>query len=339
MVKNKVIVSVIIPCLNEEKYITKCLDSVIHSDYPFSQMEIFVIDGMSSDKTRELIQTYTDQYKNIKLVLNPQKTAPAAMNLGIKSSQGEYIIRLDAHAVYPVDYISKLIYWHKKLNAQNVGGIWNIEALNKNKKSLSICTILTDKFGVGNALFRIGTQDVTEVDTVPFGCYRRSTFEEYGYYNEKLVRNQDIELNKRIKQGGGTIFLIPEIISTYYARETFAALAKNNYANGFWNILTVYYTKNFKSLSLRHFIPLIFILSLIIPAGLSFISLYLLLISCCSLLVYLIVILVRSVSLYYKNRKTGILMLLTSFVVLHFSYGFGSLSGIAAFVKRKYTGE
>ena len=193
-------ISIIIPILNEEKYIARCLDSIIESNFDKNKMEVLLVDGGSVDKTIEIIQTYQKRYHFFKLLHNPKKIVPIAMNLGIKEAKGEYIIRLDAHSNYPKDYFSKLIYWHKKLNADNVGGIWITDVVNKNIVSNAIKNVLSDKFGVGGSDFRNGVDKIKEVDTVPFGCYKKEIFDKIGYYDERLARNQDIELNKRLKK-------------------------------------------------------------------------------------------------------------------------------------------
>ncbi len=264
-------ISIIIPILNEEKYISKCLDSIVKSDFDKNEMEVLLVDGGSDDKTVKIIKKYQAKYPFFKFLHNPKKIVPVAMNIGIKNAKGEYIIRLDAHASYPQNYFSKLIKYHKELNADNVGGIIITEIKNKNSTSNAIKNVLSDRFGVGSD-FRSGVSEIKEVDTVPFGCYKKEIFDKVGYYDERLVRNQDIELNKRLKRNGGKIYLVPEISCTYYAREDIKALAKNNFNNGKWNILTAYYTKNLDSLSLRHFIPLIFVLLFFSTFLLSFIN-------------------------------------------------------------------
>lgn len=323
-------IAIIIPILNEEKYLETCLDSILLSDYPRENMEIVLVDGMSSDGTRSIISAYQEKYDFIQLIDNPKKIIPVAMNLGIEASQGEYIIRLDAHASYPKDYFSKLIAWHKKLDAQNVGAVIRTEVKNKNKKSRSIKEVLSHKFGVGNSEFRIGIKEVKEVDTVPFGCYKKEVFFKYGYYDERLIRNQDIELNKRIINGGGKIYLLPDIECIYYARENFRDLAKNNYSNGYWNILTSYYTKTLTSLSLRHFIPLIFVLSLLIPLISSLFFTKSIGLALFSFISYLIFAIIISFKLMKKNNH--FFYLIGGFLTLHFSYGIGSLVGIFSII-------
>ncbi len=330
-------ISILLPILNEEKYIRVCLDSILLSDYPHNEMELFVIDGMSTDNTRRIVSEYSKRYSFIHLLDNIHKTVPYAMNLGIKHAKGEYIIRLDAHSKYPKDYFTKLVMWSKRLKADNIGGVWQTEVLNKNPTSIAIKKVLSSKFGVGNAHFRTGVQTVLEADTVPFGCYRQEVFKTYGLYDERLTRNQDIELNKRIKHGGGKIYLVPDIHCTYYARETYSALAKNNYANGLWNILTTYYTKNIDALSIRHFIPLLFILSLTLPMVLSLFDYRLIWITVASSLSHFT--LITLVSWRLKDNGTDLLEIIKAFYTLHFSYGLGSLSGLAIVLLRILKGK
>ena len=326
-------VTIIIPCRNEEKYIGKCIDSILQQDYPKEDFDVFIVDGESTDRTKDIVQEYCTKEKNIHILDNPEKTAPFAMNIGIENSKGDIIIRMDAHAWYSPKYVSTLVHYLKTTNADNIGCVWITDVLNKTAKTLSIKEVLASPFGVGNSSFRTGTDKIMEADTVPFGCYRREIFEKAGYYNTKLTRNQDIELNKRIKANGGKIYLIPDALCTYYARETFGAIAQNNYRNGLWNILTVKITKNFSSLSLRHFIPLIFLLSLILPSAFAALWWPLCLISALSLTCYLLALCIISLKLAI-TKKLNFFYLCWTFIVLHFSYATGSLVGIFKHVKK-----
>lgn len=330
-------ISIIIPCLNEEKYIANCIESIISSDIDYSRSEIIFVDGGSSDKTVMIIDEYIKKYPIIKLLSNPKRYTPISMNMGIKSSVGDYIFILSAHAKYESNYFKRLTYHCKEINASCVGGVLVTDTKNSNRKSNSIKEILTHKFGVGDASFRTGVDEITKVDTVAFGCYAKETFEKYGYFDERLIRNQDIELNKRIIHGGGEIYLIPEIKATYYARDNFKDLSKNNFENGKWNILTAYYTKTLNSLSLRHFIPLIFVLSLLIPLLLSFIDINFLWIAVLSLSSYLALVIMLSLKL--RDESRSFYYLVSSFLTLHLSYGFGSLIGIFSVIKRVIKGK
>lgn len=327
--------TVICPIYNEEKYIAQFLDSLMKQDYPKDDLEILLVDGMSKDRTREIVVEYIVQYPFIRLIDNPDKIVPCAMNRGIEAAGGDIIMRLDAHASYQPDYFSVLVNGLKRLHADNVGTVCKTDVLNKTPKTLAIREVLGNKFGVGNSTFRTGIDREQEVETVPFGCWPREVFEKYGKYDVRLVRNQDIELNKRIIRGGGKIFILPDTFCTYLARETWKALAKNNYGNGKWNILTVYYTKKISSLSLRHFIPLLFLLSLIVPLLLAFIWWPFALVSVASLIAYTGLLSVVSLKLSVQ-KHLNFFYLLTTFFVLHLSYGCGSLMGILSllFTKR-----
>lgn len=330
--------SVICPIYNEEKYIVPFLDSVLQQDFSHDDMEVLLVDGMSRDRTRQVISQYIAKYSFLRLLDNPERTAPCAMNVGIKEANGDVIIRLDAHALYPSNYFSTLVTRLYQLNADNIGCVLNTDVLNKTPKTLAIREVLSNRFGVGNSSFRTGVSSACEVDTVPFGCWRCEVFQKYGLYDKRLVRNQDIELNKRIKRGGGHIFIIPEISCTYLARETFKALAKNNYGNGKWNILTVYYTKYFSSLSLRHFIPLAFVLSLLLPVLLMPLNVWIGSLALMSLCAYLIAL--GGVSLaIWKEKRLNFFYLLMSFLTLHLSYGWGSLMGIFKVIGMKIRGK
>jgi glycosyltransferase involved in cell wall biosynthesis len=320
-------ISVICPTYNEEKYIAQCIDSLLQQDYPLNQLEILFVDGMSTDRTREIIKQYIARYPFIRLLDNPDRVVPHAMNIGIEHALGSIILRIDAHSFFPTNYFVTLADNLIRLNADNVGVACKTDVLNKTPKTLAIREVLSNPLGVGNSLFRIGIDKITEVDTVPFGCYKKEVFQKYGLYNEKLVRNQDIELNKRIKRGGGKILLIPDTYCIYYARETFRALMKNNYQNGKWNILTVYYTGMFESLSIRHFVPVMFVLSLLLPLIFSFFYFPAGLFALLSALIYLILIFTISIKTALA-KKLSIPCLVAAFILLHLSYGAGSLKGL-----------
>lgn len=321
-------ISIICPILNEEHFIETCIESILAQDYPAENMELLLVDGMSTDNTRRLADRYCREHKNIHLLDNPRQIVPCAMNIGIREAKGNIIVRIDAHSSFPKNYISTLVNNMNTLaDAWNVGAVCRTLPRTDSDKARAIVAVLSNRFGIGNSAFRIGTKQVIQTDTVPFGCYRREVFDKVGLYNERLVRNQDIELNKRIKQHGGKIYLIPDTYCTYYARSSYRELAHNNFQNGKWNILTLYYTKNTSSLSLRHFIPLLFVLSLVIPLPAMLIWAPLGLIAAFSLLIYLLLTITVSI-IIAKKQGINVGYIWLSFIVLHISYGIGSLCGI-----------
>lgn len=320
--------SVICPIYNEERYIAGCIESILAQDFPKAELEVLFVDGMSTDHTRKIVDTYIKRYPFIRLIDNPERIVPYAMNRGIAASKGDVVMRLDAHATYESNYFSCLVAALKRLGADNVGSVCKTDVLNKTPKTLAIREVLSNKFGVGNSTFRTGIDHEMQVDTVPFGCWRREVFDKYGLYDVRLVRNQDIELNKRIQRGGGKIYIVPGTSCTYLARETYAKLARNNYGNGMWNMLTVYYTRQLKSLSLRHFVPLAFLLSLTLPLIAALFWWPLAMVALLSLVMYVGVIGLVSFRLtVQKHLNFGCLLL--GFMTLHLSYGWGSLCGLA----------
>lgn len=313
-------VSVIIPVRNEKEHLKDCIESLLQQDYEKERIEIIFVDGMSEDGTAELLEKYVAQNPGlIRILKNPDKIVPVAMNLGIRASYGDYIIRLDAHSHYPVNYITKCIYYLKNTKADNVGGL--APATGKSYVGKAFSMVLSSKFGVGNSNFRTGAQS-GYVDTVPFGAFRRETFDKYGYYDERLVRNQDYELNYRIRKQGGKIYLADDICLSYQCRETFSGIIKQNFENGKWNVLTYFLSPG--SMSIRHFIPLLFVLSLIIMPILTFVPVfrYLFIIE---ILLYVVLDIGVTMSLAIRNGMRYVPVLLILFPMFHICYGIGSL--------------
>jgi glycosyltransferase involved in cell wall biosynthesis len=323
--ENKPFISVIIPCRNERKFIEKCLDSIIDNDYPKDKLEILVVDGISEDGTREVIKNYIDKYSFIKLLDNPKKIVPSAMNIGIREARGSIIIRMDAHNRYEKDYISKCVKYLQEYKVDNVGGIWITLPGADTLAARSIALALSHPFGVGNAYFRIGSKEPKEVDTVPFGCYKREVFEKIGFFNENLIRNQDIEFNLRLKRAGGKILLCPDIVSYYYARPDLKSLFEQNFLNGFWIIYSLRYAKI--PFSYRHLAPFAFILFIFTSSIMALFSKAFLYLLFSVLGSYAILDVIFSLTLALKHDLRCFPFLVMTFPVLHFSYGLGSLWG------------
>jgi glycosyltransferase involved in cell wall biosynthesis len=327
-------VSIVIPCRNEEKYIEKCIFSFIESSFNINELEILICDGMSTDRTRDIVNKINSEYPQVKLLDNQKQKTPFALNLGINNAIGEYVLIASAHSSFDKDYIEVLINKISSLNADVVGGVMQTKVLNESKKTNSIIKVLSNKFGVGNAIFRIGIEKPTLVDTVPFGLYKLNLLKKVDGYDNRLIRNHDIEMSKRLLALGSKIYLIPDTKCYYYARETISEIMNNNYRNGKWNLKTVFITKRFSSLSLRHFIPLAFVLSLVVSLlfGILFHPLFYYL-SMLSLVTYLLAVSYISIKMYTK--KASFIYLVLTFFGLHLSYGFGSLVGLFSFFNKK----
>ena len=255
-------VSVIVPCRNEEKFIGRCLDSIIANDFPKDGLEVLVIDGMSEDGTRKIVEEYVQKYPSIRFLNNLKKNTPCALNIGIKNAKGELILWMSAHNHYENNYISRCVESLNKYGADNVGGIMKTLPQEDNFTGQTIAASLSHRFGVWNSYFRIHTNEPKWVDTVFGGCYRKEVFDRVGLFNENLVRGQDMEFNLRLKKAGGKTLLVPNIVSYYYARSDIKSFWKHNWTNGVWAILPFLYSP-IMPVSWRHLVPLIFVTSLL----------------------------------------------------------------------------
>jgi glycosyltransferase involved in cell wall biosynthesis len=322
-------VSIVIPCRSEEKFIGKCLDSILANGYPMDQLEILVVDGMSEDGTRTTVQSYARQYAMIRLLDNPKKITPAALNIGIAHAKGDIIMRMDAHNTYQPHYISELVGWLEKTKADNVGGLFVTVPAAQTLMAEAIALALSHPFGVGNAYFRIGVKEPRWVDTVPFGCYRREVFDRIGMFDEELVRNQDDEFNLRLIRQGGRILLIPEIVSCYYARESLPKLWRMYYQYGYFKPLVV--RKVGGIVTVRQVIPAVFVLSLLVSGVLAPWTVYGGWVLCALVFAYVAADLGSSICVGFQRRVRCALALPVVFPVLHLSYGLGFLKGILDF--------
>lgn len=236
MVAAQTMVSIIIPMRNEEKYIGKCLESILANSYPSEQYEILIADGESTDSSRQIVSEISCRHANIRVLSNAAKIVPTGLNQAIRQANGKYILRMDAHTDYPPDYIQNCIAELDRTGAANVGGRCITLPGAETLTGKSIALLTQTRAGVGNAAYRLGLGDVY-VDTVPFGAFRREILAEVGLYQEDLARNQDYELNARIRSHGYKIFLSSKICSFYHNVPTFAAFMRQAYLNGSWSAL------------------------------------------------------------------------------------------------------
>ena len=314
-------VSVVIPAYNEQRYIADCLNSVFAQDYPAHLMQVIVVDGNSTDSTARIVRS---EYPQVTLLENPKRIVPISMNLGIRAAEGEYIVRLDVHAQYPSGYISYLIENAVELKADNVGVCCQTLPANSTVKAKAIATALSTKFGMGNSQFRIGTDRVRRVDTVPFGCYHRSVFERIGYYDEELVRNQDDEFNARLTKKGGRIFLLPGLVVRYYARDTVKKVSRMFYQYGLFKPLgnkKVGAVTTVRQLVPFAFVTYLLLLVVLLPILPSFTLVFLL-----PLGMYILLDFLYSAFVTESFREYAWLILI--YPVVHVSYGLGYWHGI-----------
>ena len=295
----RVFITIICPVYNEEKYIKIFLDSVIAQDFPQSNMEIFIIDGESDDNSFKLIKEYCSKYEFIKYFNNPNRFQAYAMNIGIKASKGDYIIRLDAHSVYPKNYFSLLIKTALEFNSDNVGGICRTLPPNNTNVAKSIAVAMSDSLGVGNSIFRIGSGKIIKTDTVPFGCYKRNVFDLIGFFDTDLKRNEDDEFNLRLLNFGGTIFLNPNIVIDYFVRDNLFKMSKMFFQYGFFKPLVN--IKNKSISSIRQFVPLFFVIFLIFGSFLNVINYFNLFYFVLIIKLYLVIIYLKTIFLTIKT--------------------------------------
>jgi glycosyltransferase involved in cell wall biosynthesis len=254
--------SIIVPCRNEQRYIGDCLDSILACDHPRKDLEVLVVDGRSDDGTREIVSRYAARHPEIRLLDNPRGIVPAALNIGIRAATGDAIMRMDAHAAYPPDYVPRLLAALAESGADNVGGCVATLPADPGPVAGAIAVALSHPFGVGNSYFRIGAAEPRWVDTVPFGCYRRDVFSRVGLFDEDLVRNQDDEFNHRLLRQGGRVLLVPGVVARYYARGSFAKLARMYYQYGYFKPLAA--RKVGRITTVRQLVPAAFLVGLVV---------------------------------------------------------------------------
>lgn len=323
--------SVICPIYNEESRIEECILSILAQDYPKEDLEVLFVDGQSSDRTRDIIANYMLNYSFIKLLDNPKRIAPAALNIGIRASSGDIIMRLDAHAKYPANYFSLLVSKLKKSGADNVGGVCRTLPAKDTSVCRAIAHAMSSPFGMGNSYFRIGSDHEMWVDTVPFGCFKRDIFDKIGLFDEELVRNQDDEFNGRIIKNGGRILLLPEVVVDYFARDSLTKTAKMFFQYGLFKPLVNH--KLQKPTTLRQFIPPLFFAGLIAGGLLSVFSKTILWI-----FVSVIVIYVLCCFAFGRNRERvwpDVLWMPFTFSAIHLSYGCGYWVGILKMISHR----
>lgn len=255
------LVSIIVPCYNEEKTIQLLLEAIYAQTYPLSELEVIIADGISTDRTRQVIfefqQTHTDLA--IRVIDNKKRTIPSGLNLALESACGEYIVRLDAHSIPARNYVEKCILALGGGKGDNVGGVWNIFPSNESWIARSIAIAVAHPLGAGDAYYRLGG-NAKVVDTVPFGAFRRELIKQVGPFDEHLLSNEDYEFNIRIRLSGGTVWFDPEIRSIYFARSNYWLLSSQYRRYGYWKAQVLRRYPN--TMRWRQFLPPAFVLSL-----------------------------------------------------------------------------
>lgn len=332
--KEKPSVSILIPIRNEAAYIERCLDAVLHQDYS-GEMECLVADGMSTDATRQIVQAYQQKYANLQMVDNPGKIVPTGLNRLIPLAKGDIIIRVDGHTILAPDYVRQCVETLHRSGADNVGGRMNAGGATLFGKTVALAT--STPFGIGGGRFHYSEREEW-VDTVYMGAWPRRVFEKLGLFDEELMRDQDDEFNYRLRAAGGKILLSPDIKSEYTVRSTPKGLWRQYFQYGFYKVRVL--QKHPRQMSLRQFVPPMFVLSLLASALLAAFPA----VRWFSLVVptaYLAANLGASVFTALRVKKADRrplsahdLLLPLAFAILHLSYGLGFLLGLFKFWNR-----
>lgn len=321
-------VSVIIPCFNEQKFIGGCLETIVANDYPKDKLEVLVIDGMSTDQTRAILKEYAQKHSFIRMVDNPDRVKPKALNIGIQLAKGDIIIRMDAHAIYEPDYIFKSVKYLDEYNADNTGGVRKTLPGNNSVIARSIAYSISHPFAVGNATYRTGSKTIKWVDTVFGGCYRKETFEKMGLFNEVLTRGQDREFNVRLQREGGKILLAPDIVCHYYARSDLKEYFHWIFVGG---LTPIYISKITRKIifSWRNLIPLLFVSGLVFLFLLGFAHPVFWLLLLATVMLHTTLGFYFSIAIAQQEGEVKFLLTMPFvFLAIHILYGIGSLVGV-----------
>jgi succinoglycan biosynthesis protein ExoA len=323
----KLKVTVIVPIRNEADFIESCLRSILASDYPRDRIEVLVVDGMSDDGTRDIVRRLAAADTRLRLLDNPERIVPHAMNRGIRESKGDLVLRIDGHAVVPPDFLAhNVAAMQEHPEAWGVGG--SIDTVCSNYVGRAISAAMTSPVGVGNARFRLGGFQ-GYVDTIPFPCYRRWVFDRIGLFDEELVRNQDDEFNLRLTLAGGKLWMDSRIRSSYFSRGSLRKLARQYFQYGFWRIRTI--QKHRRPATLRQLAPMGFVgtwLALLIgtaawrPIGYALAAFAGL---------YMLGLLAGAADVARKVGLRYALVAPLAFMAMHFCYGLGSFQGLVVF--------
>ena len=321
-------VSVIMPCRNEFANILSSIESVMNFDYPEERLFLTVVDGMSDDGTRALLAALASQESRISLKDNPDRLPAAALNKALGLADGDIILRVDAHTIYPSDYARLCVSTLLETGADNVGGVCETIPGAETPIAAAIAYAMGHPFGVGNSRFRTGVQSRCWTDTVPFGCWRLETLQRLGGFATDLPYTEDDELNARIRRDGGQILLDPAIRSRYIARTTLTKIATMMYRYGRHKPIATHRIGWFGSW--RQIVPPTFAAALIVSTPLSFVWPFGRLLIAAALSAHAMVGTLVAMKARFDISRSAALLLPVVFLTMHLAYGLGYLIGISA---------
>jgi GT2 family glycosyltransferase len=263
----------------------------------------------------------------VRLLDNPELTAPAAFNIGVRAAFGDAILIMSAHARYAPDYVSSCVRYLSEYSADNVGGSMVTVAEDSGVVSRAIARVLSHPFGVGNARFRLQTDRPIWVDTVFGGCYRRDVFERIGFFNENLVRGQDMDFNTRLIRAGGRILLVPSIRAWYVPKGGIRRFVRQNVRDGSWALRAIHLAG--RTFRWRHFVPVAFVSALVLGGALSLVWPPMRFLWFGVAGAYALTAIVSGVDVALRERDARLAFLAPLlFALRHVSYGCGSLGGL-----------
>ena len=320
-------VSVVLPCRNEAGHIEACIKSILAQDPPEGGLEIIAADGMSTDGTRQYLEEMARRCPQLRVLSNPGRIVSTGLNAAIRAARGEIIVRMDAHTTYSPDYVKQCLAVMEETGADNVGGPMQTQA--KTFMEKAIRAVFHSAWAVGGA--RSHQPDYAGfVDTVIYGCWKKSVFDRVGLFDEELVRNQDDEHNLRLTRSGGKIYQSPRIRSWYRVRGSLTTLFRQYMQYGYWKVLVI--RKHHTAASLRHFVPGVLVGSILILAILGmFWTPGFWAVAVLSLL-YAAGAFVLSLIIAARTNWTLFPALPGVVWCFHFGYGYGFLRGIFDFV-------
>jgi succinoglycan biosynthesis protein ExoA len=323
------VASVVIPCRNEAGYIEACLRGVLAFEAPPGGFEVLVADGMSEDGSRDIVSRVAEEDSRVRLVDNPERTTPCGLNHGIRAARGAVIVRIDAHTNYAPDYLAACLQILRETGAENVGGPWI--ARGQGYLHRCIAAAFNAPFAAGGRAHLAEYEG--EVDTVYLGCWPREVFDRIGLFDEQLVRNQDDELNFRLRRAGGRIWQSPRIRSWYSPRDSLGKLFRQYWQYGYWKVRVM--QKHGAPASWRHLVPGGFAASLLALAAAATIFAPARLCLQAEVGAYLLAVLIAS--LLTSSRAGWALLpgLPIVFACYQLSYGLGFLIGVWDFIVRQ----
>ena len=327
------LVSVVVPMRNEAPTIGALVDGILAQDYPADRLEVLVVDGDSSDGSADIIAAYAARDRRVRLLRNPRRIVPTALNIAIRAARGEVICRIDGHTRIAPDYVRVGVETLRRSGAENVGGPMN--AVGGGWFGDAVAAATTSRFGIGS-YFHYGTEE-REVDTVYLGMWPRRVFERVGLFDEELVRNQDDEFNYRLRKAGGRVLLTPAMHSWYQNRQSLTALLRQYFQYGEWKVRVL--QKHPRQMSWRHFVPPIFVATL---GGLTALGMVMPLASGAAralAAVYGLAVVVVSVRIAARHGIGAWLATALAFASIHLAWGTGFLKGLIAFAGRWRTPE